>query len=70
MFIAKKIIKMAANEGVSMLEDRIQALEKRIISSNPEKIKTSVCFFAIFKLCGVFWGFFNTLTRVKQHVLI
>ncbi|XP_028408391.1 dynactin subunit 3-like [Dendronephthya gigantea] len=32
---------MAASQGVAMLEERIQALEKRIISSNPEKIKTS-----------------------------
>ena len=33
---------MATAEGVEMLEERIKALEQRVISSNPEKIKTSV----------------------------
>jgi hypothetical protein len=36
---------MAAAQGVTMLEERIKTLEKRIISSNPDKMKTSVCYF-------------------------
>ena len=32
---------MAAAQGVTMLEERIKVLEKRIISSNPDRLKTS-----------------------------
>ena len=35
---------MAAAQGVTMLEERIKVLEKRIISSNPDRLKTSVCY--------------------------
>jgi hypothetical protein len=35
---------MAVNAGVAMLEERIKVLERRIISTNPDKIKTSVCY--------------------------
>ena len=34
--------KMAAIEGVEILEERIKALEQRVISTNDDKIKTSV----------------------------
>lgn len=37
-----QLIDMASNQGVAILDERIKVLEKRIISSNPEKIKTSV----------------------------
>ncbi|CAB3991229.1 Hypothetical predicted protein [Paramuricea clavata] len=44
---------MAVNAGIAMLEERIKVLERRIISTNPDKIKTSCT---------------DALTQVKQDL--